>query len=565
MMRALLRSSSQLRGIIGDSGVSSSRSTGVVRWVSSSRRCLLASRRQNADTSKVFQEKKLEYQKAVSALRKQYAQEVEKEKQSQQREEEEARQAQIRKRLERQRRKHVRAAYHAQLEKEKREARALEHVEEVKVSQANLQKRKDRMKKAQALLIEELEEEAPYWLTTEEEVEEMFSNKDVEQQLWTHPGGCIGAPRPVEDAEFWKYVSHTWDMGRTYPSPRDLLLEQLEDQIYKETNVDYENYWTDQRQQASEEIRDKARLRALVRDQGRRSLLQKQRQMLQDQFAKASEENNNLPKAMPAPKLQVLANTEAMEEEGVHILNENMSKFIEPDNQKPVVETDFYPTFLGRLPRPDTRTEKEKKRDAREEKLLAAAAAKDAIEFAAEESLADGRDPLNYNELGNQKDEEDIFWERGVDDEELLALPSHQRYTPDDMEWVASQLELRMSKLQEIYKMEKSTKLISTDDSPSSEQDSEKSADDNDDESTIDLQKWDREFELINMYQQHESLLSSLSPSQTQALQDIPTTNDKSTLKSALEKVPGLTSQQIDELVDLELSLSKNDDFLNDN
>jgi len=501
-MRALLRSS-RLRGIVGDSSSS-------YRWVSSTSGCMA---RSNADTSKVFQEKRLEYEKAVSSLRKQYAKEVEKEKQSQQKEEEEARLAQIRKRLEGQRRKHVRATYHAQLEKEKREVRALEHVEEVKVSQDQLQKQKDRIKKAQALLIAELEEEAPYWFTTEEEVEEIFSNKEVEQQLWTHPGGCIGAPGPSEDAEFWKYVSHTWDMSRTYPSPRDLLLEQFQDDIYEETNVDYDTYWTDQRQQATEEIRDKAKLRALVREQGRRSLLQKQRKMLQDQYSKASEENNNLPKTMPAPKLQVLANIKAMEEEGVNILKENISNFIQPDNKKPIVETNFYPSFIGRLRRPDTRTEKEKKRDAREEKLLAAAAAKDAIEYAAEESLADGRDPLNYNELANQKDEEDALWERGVDDEELLALPSHLRYSKEDIEWIVSQLELRMSKLQEIYKIDQSNKNQSSSSDDTQTEDSDETADDN----AIDFQKWDREFELANMYKQNESLLSTLTPSQAQA------------------------------------------------
>ena len=73
----------------------------------------------------------------------------------------------------------------------------------------------------------------------------------------------MGAPRPTQDAEFWKYVSHTWDMSRTYLSPRDLLLEEIQDQLYDETNIDFDDYWTSDRLQQQQEIRQKAKLRAI--------------------------------------------------------------------------------------------------------------------------------------------------------------------------------------------------------------------------------------------------------------------------------------------------------------
>ena len=535
---------------------------------------------------RVYEEKRSEYKKAVSMLRKEYALEVEREKQSLELQEEETQLKRHRQRLERQRTKYIKAAASAQRERAKRQQQKLEFEEHLK-RQEVIRKESHRLqKKAQSLLLAELEQEAPHWLTTVEEVQQTFLHSDVQQQLWTQPGGCIGAPRPTQDAEFWKYVSHTWDMSRTYPSPRDLLLEQIQDQIYYETNVDFDDYWTSDRLQQHQEIRQKAQLRALIRHEGRKSLLLQQRQLLQQQQQQQGSATNELagvPKPMPVPKLQVLANKEAMEQEGVKILQSNLQKFINPKTGQLNATAGgeagpTFPTFVGRLPRKDTRTEKEKKRDAREEKLLAAAAAKDAVEFAAEDSLQDGRKPLNYNQLAQIKDEEDIEWERDMlksisdnDDIQttkqlLSSIPSHERYTQDDIDWIISQLEEKKSTLTELYKIERLNDTSTIDTTTDTNQEDMDAAiiQDQEKEKDIDWDEWEKLFQLERIYEQHEAVLSSLTQQQIDALNDIPTTTQTTSdqLKNALQNVPGLTPDQIQTLIDLEMSLTQNQELL---
>ena len=144
----------------------------------------------NSDHVRVYEEKRSDYKKAVSLLRKEYALEVEREKQSQELEAEEEELKRQRQRLERQRTKYVKAAASAQRERAKREEQALKfeaHLERQQVVRENSDRLK---KKAQSLLFAKLEQEEPHWMTTTDEVERIFhkDNSEIQQKLWTQAG-----------------------------------------------------------------------------------------------------------------------------------------------------------------------------------------------------------------------------------------------------------------------------------------------------------------------------------------------------------------------------------------
>jgi hypothetical protein len=172
----------------------------------------------------------------------------------------------------------------------------------------------------------------------------------------------------------------------------------------------------------------KAQLRAVVREEGRKALVQKQRDMMRDVYGDADNQGRAAnvdkqtgkklpPTVMPAPKLDYLADYEAQEKKGYKILMSDPRKFFvfESDPKKgdgsgpgdnaadandigslgrPVtLRNPFlgesptpFPVILGREPEVDPRTEREKTREEREERMLAAAAeadleAKQGMEF----------------------------------------------------------------------------------------------------------------------------------------------------------------------------------------
>ena len=104
---------------------------------------------------------------------------------------------------------------------------------------------KERFRRARQMVIDELEEEAPLWLISPEEVEAAFTH-EAGQLLWARPGGVIGAPNPGLDAHFWQYEVHSQDFRQTYPSKRELLLEELEEEAYRKANID-PKIWTKRR------------------------------------------------------------------------------------------------------------------------------------------------------------------------------------------------------------------------------------------------------------------------------------------------------------------------------
>ena len=519
------------------------------------------------------------YNKAVGQLRKQYADEVAKQRLTDEKAQAEKKAEETRKRLERQRSKNLRSVQNAMRHEEVRKKRAEEFVEEAEISQIKREARLERFDKARRLVVQELEAESVHWLSTPEEVDAALAGDDNIQKLWSRSGGFVGAPLPAEDADFWRYESHTWDMSRTYRSGREKVMEEIEELAYYDSNLD-PKFWDDDKVQFQNELEQKAKLRALVREEGRKSLLLKQRQMMQDIYSEKNSVGTDgmppIPSAMPAPSLNVLADYEAMEEEGARILEKDPSKFFIFDANdetgqskgKPVRLRDPirdssesgtpYPELIGRLPKADTRTEREKKRQEREERMWAAAQqeAASGVDFAADDELVPTNDPVDYDKLGNFGDEEDQAWEEGLDpqgDADLFDTPRDQRFNDDDVEWMIKSIEKKIASLEEIMRLEKSNEK------PLPEKDEIENALGS---KTVKATKVDERGREYSSYEvidntQAMSVLQTLSAEQMQAIEALGSekSNTAKEVKSALSKVPGLSDDQVQSLVELEMSL----------
>ena len=586
-----------------------------------------------------YNDRRAAYKRAVGKLRKSYAEEIAAQRKSDEEAAERKRAVLTRQRLERQRAKNIRSARNAARAEEKRQARQAEFEEELRIAQMDRDARKARFAKARQLVVDELEAEAPLWLTTPEEIEAALDEVGT-QQLWTRPGGVVGAPNPTDDASFWRYEAHTWDMSKTYSTPREELLRELEEMSYLEANVS-ETYWTDERVEEQRKLEDRAKLRAMVREEGRKALLLKQKRMMQDQYGQqgsgkqknSPEGEKTIPRPMPAPKLDFLTNDDAMEREGVKILKEDPTKFFRFEDEgivkagegeedaggevdratlgrpiglrDPVREdasgmldgTSPYPLNIGREPRADTRTAAERKRDEREQRMLEAAQEAQAgekkgsssssasIEQAAEETLEDGTDPIDYDAIGNAGDKGDQEWEEGLDpndpeDAEILATPRQHRYTEEDVDWVIDQLTDKTERLEELVRFEKESRrqdMLAKGDAQDvtdalggaatkSEGVDERGRkfvqyDLEDDDSTSADSNTDA------LLAEVQSIQESLTPEQIKAIESmdmselgkIDESMSSEDIAEALSKVPGLSEEQIQAMIDLEKALVGNE------
>lgn len=429
-----------------------------------------------------FGRRRAAYNRHVSQLRREYMEEYQRQQKEDEAQQDAERQEMTRKRLERQRAKNERSVQNALRQEELRRQAHLAFEDHLRMEQEKRQAKKELYTRAQQLLVDELEEEAHLWLTTPEEVEKAFTH-EAEQLLWARPQGVIGVPNPSLDSHFWQYETHTWEMTKTYKTHQDILLEESEDQVYRATNIDPE-FWTPERVKAQEELELKARLRANVRLEGRRALLKRQQEYL-DESQETSEAEP--PKPVPVPSLGVLANVRAQETEGTEVLFKDPSKFFIFDRDSaervssdgpqegedsnagiglgvPVALRDplrsnspqgrVFPLPVGKLPKPDTRTEKEKKRQEREEKLWAAAqaqarSASDNIDMAADDDIEIG-DPIDYDK-NDDWDSDDEEWMKGLDpelDSEIINRPREHRYREQDVDWVIEQLEAKAKALE---------------------------------------------------------------------------------------------------------------------
>jgi hypothetical protein len=268
-----------------------------------------------------------------------------------------------------------------------------------------------------------------------------------------------------------------------------------------------------------------------------------------------------------------------MDMEGAKILEEDPSKFFVFDSDakgedgqskgKPIRLRDPvrdssesgtpFPELIGRLPKTDTRTEREKKRQEREERMWAAAQQEVAsgVDFAADDELMPTDDPVDYDKLGNFGDEVDQAWEEGLDpqtDADLLNTPRDQRFNDDDVEWMIESIEKKISSLEEIMKLELANNTSSVEKNELENALGSKTV------KTIKVDERGREYssyEVFNGEEEAMSIIDTLSAEQIQAIEDLgseeSTTEEE--VKSALSKVPGLSDEQVQSLVNLEMSL----------
>jgi hypothetical protein len=591
----------------------------AARWYSSTRPALEEeaavakkddNKQLNKQVAREFGRRKAAYKRHVGELRKEYLGEYLKHKAEDEAARETEQAEATRKRLERQRSKNERSAENAVRQAELRRQTHLAFQDHLQQMQEKRDAKNKLFTRAQQLIIGELEEEAPFWMTTPEEVDAVFTH-EAEQLLWARPNGILGAPNPSDDSHFWQYEAHTWQMKKTYKTQRDILLEELEQEAYNKANID-PNFWTPEKLEQQEELERKARLRALVRLEGRRALLKRQMEFLDEE---AISEDGEPPKPAPVPSLAVLSDVSAQEKEGAELLFKDPTKFFifdrnhaansgDDDSDEaysggtlgvPVALRDplrtgepqgrVFPQGIGKMPKPDTRTEKEKKRQEREEKLWAAAQAQarsdqDEIDLAADEDMEQG-EPLDYD-ANDDWDSDDEEWVKGLDpdtDADIINTPREFRYREEDVEWVIEQLENKASQIQshvrnslsvmqqelrakkERREKEKQTQsILATEDAQEATEDDQQSPFLDD----AAVQKLERVGADV---QKLESVLSSLSEGQLIALFSLGLKGVESTdvmehkspedIASDMQQVPGLTQEQIATLVDLETKLQQ--------
>ena len=572
------------------------------------------------DTSKIDEKKQLRaialefgsqrasYRRQVKQARKEYMAEYLKHKKEDEEQRETEQAAITRRRLERQRRKNERSVENARRQVELRRQANLAFQDHLKVQQERRDAHKDLMRRARQILIDELEEEAPLWMTTPEEVEAAFTH-EAEQLLWARPQGVIGVPNPSPDSHFWSYQGHTWDMSKTYKTQSQLLLEEMEDEAYWATNID-PNVWTPERIAEHEAREQKAQLRSNVRLEGRKSLLKRQRDYLQQDNETMDGEP---PKPMPVPSLGVLANTKAQEAEGSKLLMEDPTKFFVfensgtsvssvPDGDEESSDTyagpslgtpvdildplrtgkpqgRVFPIGVGKLPKPDLRSEKEKKRQEREERLWAAAQAKsnesDELDLVAEEDREIG-EPLDY-ENNDDWDSDDEEWAKGLDpekDEDILNVPRELRYREEDIDSVIESLEKKAQIMQShvqntIQTMEQEARsrldrkaeeiaMKASDSAAASDEETLAASSPSffDDETVealesvgADAEKYDKIMSSLT----HEQLLSLFAlEAKARESPESPALSSEAASSKTFETIPGLTEEQIVGLTELD-------------
>lgn len=542
--------------------------------------------------------RRVAYKKEVSILRKSYASEVALQRATDQAELAAKLREETRRTLERKRIKNIKAAQSSIRELERRRRRELEFQEELRAAQANRDARNERFRKARQLLVDELEAEAPLWLTTAEEVDAAFT-KAAEQELWALPNSVLGAPLPTDDAVYWNFESHTYHMDRSYQTRQEALTEEMFERAYDEANIDM-SYWTPERLQARAAIDEKAKLRAMVRLEGRRSLLMKQKELLQDLYPQGLTAENTVPRRMPVPNVKLLADEKAMEKEGMEVLLKDPTKFFVfdapkgssversdaqsnsseydgpvlgvPRGLKDVIKLEktldkAYPKVVGKLPKPDTRTAREKKREEKERAMMSAAKKDDTVDFDSEDI-----DDINVEEidLDSLVYEDEDGWEAGLDpekDKKLLALPLSERYTEDEVDAVVERLEKKLRFLEEELDYELNTTQqqlqarIEMGQMPEPGAFAEEEGD-----SKYSLEVGENVYDMESLgldSQEVDKILSSLTEQQILALHVLDRESGGSLsmddLRRKLAEVPGLTDDQINAIVTIEETLSSNE------
>lgn len=556
------------------------------------------------------------YNRSVSALRKQYHAEFveqrERESRAKARETAKVKRAA----LERKRLKAMRTAENARAEVERRRERHARWTAELEATQRERDAKKDLYRRARQRIVDELEAECHLWLTSAEEVEAALGSPAAGQALWSRPGGLIGAPSGPDtafgDHDFWRYESHTFDSRPTYKTPKEVMLENFEELAYLQANK-ADGYWTEDRVAEAEAKEQRARLRAVVREEGRRSLLNKQRELMRDAYRQDNSSSGKggtgrlPPTAMPAPNLDYLADYEAQEREGAKILLEDPARFFYferdlpgrdniaglhaseqasedagdgpaagggPDATasssgsaslgRPVgLRNPFYgiapfPLRMGRELPKDTRTEKEKKRDERQERMRAAAeeaavAARTGTSYevamAAEEDLEDGSEDVDYDAAEEAAEKELWAEQEGEWDETdrrvFEATPPKDRITTEEVDWLIERLQAKADSLKERLDFDEKMRRREVEARAVT---AVESIDDVDRDTMIDLG-----YDMAAV----EDLIRGLTPEQTSMLEGIDFAGREGVtaeqMAAELSGVPGLSVAQIEMLVAMEM------------
>ena len=184
----------------------------------------------------------------------------------------------------------------------------------------------------------------------------------------------------------------------------------------------------------------------------------------------------------------MLKDDAALEREGARLLMEDPTKFFVFSNQSEIEEDDasissgtyhgptlgapvalrdvlregshqnkVFPQMIGKFPKEDTRTEREKKQQEREERLWAAAQREQQessdIEMAAEnQSVEDLQPDIDYNEINWDSDDEE--WNKGLDpeaDKAIMNTPRERRYREEDISWVSEKLQGKIKHLEQQF------------------------------------------------------------------------------------------------------------------
>jgi len=439
-----------------------------------------------------------------------------------------------------------RSIENAKKDRARKEARRIEWLKEVEISQEKYSARQARYLKARHILLQELEEEAPLWISSKEEVEERLSD----DQFWTRPN-LIGA-RP-DDAVFWQYESLVPLEAKrnTYPTRRELFLEYVKEQLYYDENVKA----NPEEESKFEERSERAKLRSLVLRRGR----------------KAIEDIYNDPR-----KKREYRNVKAMYEalkEGKHeevgaqmLLNDPTSFFetyevhrLHPQTNEPIIETRSgvkveqpYPITLGKVM--DPYTPQEAAARAKAKQRAAAAKAKQ------QPSSKEKKKPVetDFDEDTELERKEMIVDEIGEDEDEYTRnLDFTRKFTQDDVNWIVKELEKMLSQLDDATstpEQDKDSKQQGALESSPYNEDGDEKEEEEDNEDIIGDEDDDVDYDVVlSLTEAQQRELADLDYELTRA-------EDAPLLKAALkEQVSGLSDSQIDSLVKLEVVLLEDD------
>jgi len=398
------------------------------------------------------------------------------------------------------------------------------------------------------------------------------------QKLWARPGQYVGALPCVTESlvddvlpcakYYWRYESETWRMTRTYKSPRQYFLEQILKESYEEANLTPQLGWSDQEIKLQVLKEDRARLRALVQSLAIRKLVQQQ--LLHEttstdfatQRALAIHDSSSYYRVPPASfhpirRENAKADTEALSQAQYQVALDpaNFERFFafssssadfSTNSSRPLVVAPFqhFPLTLGGSLPPDTRTEKERKRQQKEAQQLWNAlggdAAVDDQDTSEGDPLALQLKALGFEEPSTTKtpeDDLDLIEPPAI--AQLSKGPEVAMLSDEDVDWIVEQLDLRVQLNEQEEEARRQVQGDNFQEEPQVE---------------IQTDLFLKAIQLLDelSYEQKQAL-HALDDSMGGKVMDSPDDAPRFS-KQLAEAIPSLTQEQIEAIVQLELS-----------